>query len=219
MNYKILIADDHNLVRKGIKSMLLDHDPGWEIFEAENGVKAVLMASEINPDMVLMDFNMPKLDGLKAARQIRAEYPGIKIIMVTQHSDAGLVFDFQRAGTNAFINKNASDNDFLDTILKVKNGYRNSDIPDCHLFLSENTTDFHSSTREQRSLEENLSGREKEIFRLMISGVRPAQISERLCISPRTLDTHKLSIFRKCNVHSTQELLSLAYKEKLFAGE
>jgi two-component system, NarL family, response regulator NreC len=219
MNYKILIADDHALVRKGMKAMLLGHNPDWEIFEAENGIKAVMTVNEIGPDMVLMDFDMPKLDGLKAARQIREDCPGIKIIMVTQHSDAGLVFEFQRAGMHAFINKNASDSDFLSIILQVKSGHRYTHIPDYQIFLSEHTCGFSTLAGDSRSMESILSDREREIFRLMISGVRPAQISERLSISPRTLDTHKLSIFRKCKVHSTQELLSLAYKEKLFAGE
>jgi DNA-binding NarL/FixJ family response regulator len=219
MNYKILIADDHALVRKGMKAMLLAHDPDWKIFEAENGIKAVLAVNEIGPDMVLMDFDMPKLDGLKAARQIRDACPDIKIIMVTQHSDAGLVFDFQQAGTHAFINKNASDSDFLYIILQVKSGHRYTHIPDYQIFLSEHTCGFSTIPGDSRSLASKLSDREKEIFRLIVSGLRPAQISERLCISPRTLDTHKLSIFRKCKVHSTQELLSLAYKEKLFPVE
>jgi DNA-binding NarL/FixJ family response regulator len=169
--------------------------------------------------MVLMDFDMPKLDGVKAARQIRDACPGIKIIMVTQHSDAGLVFEFQRAGTHAFINKNASDSDFLYIILQVKSGHRYTHIPDYQIFLSEHTCGFSTLAGDSRSMESMLSDREREVFRLMISGIRPAQISERLCISPRTLDTHKVSIFRKCKVHSTQELLSLAYKEKLFAEE
>jgi two-component system, NarL family, response regulator NreC len=218
MDYKIMIVDDHILVRKGIKAILSEYNPGWELFEAENGVKAVLLAGKIQPDMVLMDFNMPKLDGLRAARQVISQCPGIKVIMVTQHSDAALIHDFERAGIRAFIHKNASDTVFMDILLKVKEGYRNSQIPDYRIFANDTPGQYLHGSCDQPIMD-SLSTREKEIFQLMTAGVRPAQISERLCISPRTLDTHKLSIFRKCNVHSTQELLSFAYKEKLFEVE
>ena len=85
MKVKILVADDHALIRKGVIAILTNHDPEWEVFEAENGIQAILKAGEIKPDIILMDYMMPKLDGINASIAIRKDLPDIKIIMVSNH--------------------------------------------------------------------------------------------------------------------------------------
>jgi DNA-binding NarL/FixJ family response regulator len=98
MKVKILVADDHALIRKGVISVLTRHDPEWEVFEAENGIQAIMVASDVKPDIILMDYMMPKLDGMNASIAIRKEVPGAKIILVSMDMSEDLIINMINAG-------------------------------------------------------------------------------------------------------------------------
>jgi DNA-binding NarL/FixJ family response regulator len=213
MNLKILLVDDHTLFRKGLKALLLHYHPGWEIREAENGVKAILEVSASRPDIVLMDYDMPKLDGLKAAGQIIRDNPGIRVIILSMHTEAEIIRRMSDFGVMGMVEKNAGDDELLQAIEQVKNGLRHFSLP-----IEEPLRSTASKKRKPGSQSVSgllaLSVREIEVFRGLVQGQHPAVIAETLSISPRTLDSHKTSIFRKCSVHSVPELIRFAYQNR-----
>ncbi len=214
MDLKILLVDDHTLFRKGLKALLQHYHPGWELREADNGVKAILEVSSNRPDIVLMDYDMPKLDGLKAASQILRDFPGIRVIIVSMHTEPEIIYRMAECGVAGMVEKNASDEELLQAISQVRKGLRYYSITIQEILggtLPQRKSKApHSSASGLLSLTE----REIEVFRKLIEGIQPSLIAESLAISPRTLDTHKTSIFRKCGVHSIPELIRFAYHHR-----
>jgi DNA-binding NarL/FixJ family response regulator len=212
MNLKVLLVDDHTLVRKGLRALLLSHYPGWEISEAENGVLAILACDAGRYDIVLMDHDMPKLDGLTAAKQIIRSNPGDRILMVSMHGEASLAEDLKEIGVLGIIHKNAGDKEFLVAIERIRGGLRYFPATE----NEDNSGSREKNTGSRRTAGRNglasLTSREAEIFRLLAAGKPPAAIASALSISSKTLDTHKMSIFRKCGVHSLQELVRFAFQ-------
>jgi DNA-binding NarL/FixJ family response regulator len=209
MNYKILLVDDHTLVRKGIKALLLSHYPDWEIQEADDGVQAILACASVKQDIVLMDYDMPKLDGLTAARQILKHSPGVRILMVSMHDGHELEERLQECGVMGIIHKNAGDGEFLHAINRVRQGIKHFPVNSRSEALSVSAV-FVRDKRKKTGLL-SLTSREAEVFRLLVTGRQPAAIAAALSISVKTLDTHKMSIFRKCGVHSIPELVRFAF--------
>ena len=210
MNYNVLLVDDHTLVRKGFKALLLTHFPNWQIREAENGVQAILTCSAVRQDIVLMDYDMPKLDGLSAARQILKESPGVRILMVSMHGDHELLEELRETGVMGIIYKNAGDEELLHAINRIRQGIKH--FPSSPGSNTPVFSSFAVRHNKKRTGLLSLTAREAEIFRLLVAGQKPAVIAATLSISVKTLDTHKMSIFRKCNVHSLPELLRFAFK-------
>jgi DNA-binding NarL/FixJ family response regulator len=202
MNYNVLLVDDHTLVRKGFKALLLSHYPSWEIREAENGVQAILACASARQDIVLMDYDMPKLDGLNAARQILKHSPGVRILMVSMHDGQDLTERLQESGVMGIIHKNAGVEDFLHAVNRIRQGIK--------YFPAGTRSD--SPALPALAVLLSLTAREAEIFRLLVAGKQPTIIAAMLSISIKTLDTHKMSIFRKCDVHSIPELLRFAFR-------
>ncbi|HPS73648.1 MAG TPA: response regulator transcription factor [Bacteroidales bacterium] len=212
MEYKIMIVDDHALVRKGIRALIEAHFPQWDIIESENGIQAIIAASTMGQGIILMDFDMPKLDGLTAAKQILKDNPGSRILMISMHQEQEISTRLETSGVMGLISKNATDNEFVEAIEKVRNGI--PFFPDRILAksqLPDGTWVFGEDCPQEEGLEA-LTLREKEIFRLLTEGMSPAVIAAKLFISIKTIDTHKMNIFKKCGVHSIPELLRYAYR-------
>lgn len=210
MNFKVLIVDDHTLVRKGFIALLLSHYPQWEIREAENGVQAILLCSTEKQDLVLMDYDMPKLNGIAAARHILKQSPQTRILLVTMHTLSDIARQLQGSGILGMISKDDRDEVFLEAIEKVRRGIRH--FPDDGSDQNPKGGELHGlhATRGQEGLD-SLTQREMEIFRMLASGRSSSSIADTLSISIKTLDTHKMSIFRKCGVHSIPDLVRFAY--------
>lgn len=212
---KVLLVDDHTLVRKGIRALLLAHFPSWEIREAGNGIQAILACSGEPYDLIFLDNDMPKLDGLSAARQILKSAPSTRILMVSMHPEEELAHRLKEAGVMGFVHKNAEDNEFLQAVAQVRKGipYFSNATPR----KSEGPSGQESSQDEDQAPEgmEALTTREAEIFRMLTSGRSPSDIARDLSISLKTLDTHRTNIFRKCGVHSLPDLVRYAYRHRL----
>lgn len=212
----ILIVDDHFIVRQGLKSMIAAVHPEWEIFEAENGIQAILVASRVKPNLILMDHMMPKLDGIKAASLINRDFPGSKIIMVTMSNPDDLLSVSIDAGVTLIISKDASNGEILETITKFANGIskvmaRNPGKPSGNKNKKIKTgkrPDRHTSSL-------LLTDRELEVVELMMKGFPLKRISDHLGISKRTVEGHKLKIMKKCNLHSSSELIRLVISNKI----
>jgi DNA-binding NarL/FixJ family response regulator len=211
---RILIADDHELVRRGLRSTLAEH-PGWEICgEASSGREALEVARRTRPDVAVLDFAMPDLNGLEAARRMRIELPDTEVLMLTMHETESLVREALAAGVRGFILKSDAGRllaDAIESLLQHKpffTGRVSQLILHGYLNPSDRTpTEETPATR--------LSPREREVVQLIAEGRSTKEVADRLTISPKTAETHRTNIMRKLNLHSVTELVRFAIRNKI----
>jgi DNA-binding NarL/FixJ family response regulator len=197
---RVLLVDDHPVVREGVRGYLARR-PGVEVIaEAADGVDAVRLARGLTPDVVLMDITLPRMDGIEATKQIARAAPQVKVILVTVHEDRDYVSEAMRAGARGYLLKDAPPADLAEAIERVHAGDA-----------------FHTSGTSRSLLEEarrpgaapagpSLSDREGEILRLLIDGLTNRGIAERLGLSARTVESHRLRLRRKLGARSAAEL-------------
>lgn len=209
---KVLLADDHALLRSGLTS-LLGEEMGIEVVgEAENGREAVQKVQELNPDIVLMDISMPVMNGMDAAKQIRRRNDKVKVLFMTVHDNDEYLFQAFEAGAVGYILKQAADSDLLNAIQVIARG---------EYFLYPSVT----KTIVQNYLERAASGavhgvdydplteREREILKLLAEGYNCREIAETLFISVKTVETHKSNIMGKLHLHKRPELVRYAIQK------
>ena len=211
---KVLLAEDHTIVRKGLRA-LLDRDIGIKIVgEAEDGREAVRKVEKLQPDVVVMDIAMPGLNGLEATRQIKKRFPGIKIIILTVHSNEEYVLQTLRAGASGYLVKKAAPADLIEAIHSVYKG--NSFLSPS---ISKTVIDEYIRQAETKSerdiIYEKLTNREREVFQLIIEGHKNREIANLLHVSIKTVETHKAHIMDKLNVSGTSELIRYCYDKGL----
>lgn len=213
----VLIVDDHSIVRQGMKSMLEAVHPEWKIHEAENGVQAILTALKVRPDLILMDYMMPKLDGIKAATAITRELPDSRIIMITMSNRDELLSGATEAGVKRLIAKDAPNEEILqniDDLLKEISKSQGKTGKKILRTIPKKTQGNKLPYNRTSSL--LLTDREMEVLDLLGKGFAVTRISEHLGISVRTVETHVFRILKKCNLHSTSDLIRLYLSDKLF---
>ena len=215
---KILIVDDHALLRNGLSAILKSHNPEWELHEAEDGVKAIVKAQEVNPDIILLDHHMPKLDGVKAANIIGKDRPESKIIMVSMDMSQETVIEMINAGVAGIVSKNSYEHELLQAIDKVQNGKRHLSESASQVVTSSIIEKKKSKKHSRNTKSKLLTDREMEILRLIVKGSSTPTIGQILAISTRTVSNHKASIFRKCRVKSTVELVRFAIRMKMISS-
>ena len=211
---KVLLAEDHTIVRKGLHS-LLEKEIGIEVVgEAEDGREAVRKAEKLQPDVVVMDIAMPGLNGLEATRQIKKRFPEMKIIILTVHANEEYVLQTLRAGASGYLVKKAAPGDLIEAIQAVYKG-------DSFLSPSISKTVIDEYIRQTETKSERdiiygkLTTREREVFQLIIEGHKNREIADLLYVSIKTVETHKAHIMDKLNVHSTAELIRYAMDKDL----
>lgn len=200
---KIILADDHPLMRDSIK-MHLENDPDIEVIgEANDGEEAVKLALALEPDVIIMDISMPKLNGLEATKQIKSQRPGITVLVLTVHSDTEHILKILEAGAAGYVTKNITGEKLLQTIRLILSGESvlSDDIMD-NLLVHALRYPLHSPLPVGG---EKLSSRELEILRLATMGKSNKQISQELDINLRTVKGHFVKIFSKLNVNSRTE--------------
>jgi two-component system, NarL family, response regulator NreC len=215
MKVKILVADDHALIRKGVISILTNHDPEWEVFEAENGIQAILKAGEIKPDIILMDYLMPKLDGVNASLAIRKDTPGAKIIMVTMDMSEERIISMINAGVMGIVPKDSPADELLNAIEEVNEGkhHMKGKIVD---LAYQQTLHRNPDRKRPKTYKNNIfSAREKEILASLVQGLSAQKIATKYSISKRTVETHKANIFKKSRSHSTASLIRYAITNRI----
>ena len=204
---KILIVDDHPVVREGIGAML-KHEPDFKIVgEAANGLEALEQARELSPDVILMDLRMPEMDGVEAITKIKEAKPEIKFIILTTYSDDEYIFKGIAAGARAYLLKDAPRDELFKAIRAVSRG--ESLIQPV---VASRVLDKLAELSRKNPGAETLSEREVEVLRLMAKGVSNSNIAEELSITQSTVKTHITSIFQKLNVTTRTEAVTTALK-------
>lgn len=206
---KILLADDHQLVRKGFRALLEELDFVEVTGEAANGQEVIgLLRRGVKADVILLDYEMPLLNGLDALEQIKRDFFGIKVILLTMLNQRELVQSAVEKGVNGFLFKNASLDELSEAIRRVARGES--------YFASEVTLTLLKPTHNpDQGLLRQLTGREIEVLRLVAQGYSSTEIGARLFISPRTADTHRNNLIQKLGVNGIAGLVQFAIKNKL----
>jgi NarL family two-component system response regulator LiaR len=204
---RVLIVDDHAVVRSGLRMFLLAFDDLELAGEASNGSEAVRMAAQLQPDVVLIDLIMPKMDGIQATREIKSRFPQIQVVALTSFADPSLMQDALQAGAISFLLKDVSASELANTIRSAHVGRA--------VLSPEVTQKLLHSTPRPPELQVDLTSREKEVLLQMLSGKSNAQIAADLVISLSTVKFHVSSILSKLGVKSRSEAVSHALQHHL----
>lgn len=212
---KILIADDHALVRTGIATLLQSYPEFVVVGEATDGNEAVEMTGKVQPDVVLVDLAMPKMNGIEATRQIRERYPNTKVLVLTMHENDEYIYQILKSGAGGYVLKDSSREELSSAIRAVARGEKFFSSR-----VSEIMVESFVKRREQLPVELSsadipLTKREKEILSLVAEGLTNQQIADKLFISPRTVDTHRTNIMQKLDLHDVASLVRYAMKHGL----
>lgn len=203
---RVLVVDDHAILRDGIRSLLERQEDIRVVGEATNGREAIERVQELAPDLVLMDVAMPEMDGLEATRQIKALYPQVRVLILTQHDDREYVEPMLRAGASGYVLKRSGGREVVSAIHQVfEHGVYLE--PSITRQVIEGLT--QPETKSPAS-EVELTGRETQVLRYLISGKSNKEIAHILGISPKTVSVHRSNLMVKLGVRSSVELLRYA---------
>jgi len=209
MSIKIVIADDHSIMREGLR-LLIEKEGDMEVIgEAENGRRAVEMAETLKPDIIVMDVSMPDLNGIEATRQIVGRIEGIKVIALSMHSGREFVMDMLQAGVSGYILKESCPEELARAIRLVASGKTCLDPEITNLAID---TAVHPQADREHPVAEELTRREREVLQLLAEGKTTKQIAGQLFLSTKTVDTHRRQIMKKINVDSLAELTKYAIR-------
>ena len=216
MSTRIILADDHGIMREGLRA-LLEKQPGIEVIaEAENGRTTVELSRELKPDVVIIDIAMPDLNGIEATRQIVAESPGVKVIALSMHSDRKFVREMLSAGASGYMLKDSAFEELDKAISTVNDNqtYLSPGIADTVVkdYLGKIVTDNSAASIA-------LTNREREVLQLFAEGKTTKQIASLLFVSIKTIETHRKQIMDKLGLNSIAELTKYAIREGLTSLE
>ncbi|HRP59257.1 MAG TPA: response regulator transcription factor [Vicingus sp.] len=204
---RVIIVDDHKMIRDGIKLMLKNNPEIKVVNEFDNGLDVIKYIDK-NPtsvDVVLMDISMPKLDGIAATRDIKSNHAGINILAITMHIEKSYIMDMMKAGASGYVLKESGASDLVEAIKTIAAGKQ--------FFSSEVSSVIVKSIIEEelkKHVRDIISDREKEVILLVAQGLSNNKIGEKMCLSPRTVESHRRNILQKLDVKNTAELIAYA---------
>lgn len=199
-NISVLVVDDHTLFRQGLRRLFESEDGFSIIGEASDGEEAIRMAKTLQPDIVLMDLSMPNLNGIEATLKIKRILPETDILLLTMHDTPFMQEEGQRMGASGYVLKRSADRELFEAIRTVRSGKP---------YFQSLASKPVEATAERPSYD-TLSRREKEILGMLANGVTNKEISEQLCISVNTVETHRKNIMKKLNIHNLSEIIKYA---------
>lgn len=209
---KVLLADDHKIVRDGLRNLLEKQQDITVAGEAEDGREALQLARKLSPDVVIMDIAMPDLNGIEATRQILSEIQNVKIVALSMHSDKRYVSEMLKAGASAYLLKDCAFEELITAIRTIMKG---------KIYLSPGIAGvviedyIRKGSKTDSSVFSLLSDREREVLQLMAEGRTTKEIAEHLYVSVKTVETHRTNIMTKLDIHSIAELTKYAIREGL----
>ncbi len=210
---RIVIAEDHQILRDGLKAILNASDDLKVVGEAEDGLEAIRRIQELEPDLALLDLSMPRMDGLSVIKEIKSRNPETKIVALTMHKDEEYVLEAFRSGANGYCIKSSGHNELKVAIRSVLSGktYVSPEISDKVL---EGYLETKRRIKEKSSWD-TLTQREREVLKLVGEGYRNKEIADYLCISVKTVEKHRANIMQKLDLHSASALTAYAIEKGL----
>ena len=209
MTTRLLLVDDHAVVRSGLR-MLLENQAGLEIVgEAGTGREALTLVKELQPNMVLMDIGLPDMSGIEVTRQIKQQWPGVSVVALTIHEDEEYFFKMLQAGVSGYVPKRAAPEELLTALQTAIDG-------DVYLYPSLAkllVKDYLSGEREVSGKVDGLTEREQEVLTQLAAGASNEEIALALTISSKTVNRHRENIMRKLNLHSRSDLVKYAIRK------
>ena len=207
---RILLADDHTLVRQGLRK-LLEERPDWEVIaEAGDGREAVRLAEQLKPDVAILDVAMPLLNGIEATRQITKRVPGTHVLVLSMHADEAYVTQILQAGATGYLLKDSADVDLLKAVDEAAHGRSFFSPAIARVMLDDYVRQLADKGVTDRY--ESLSAREREIFQLIAEAKTNKEIAALLGVSPSTVETHRAHIMEKLDLHSAAEIVLYAVR-------
>ncbi|NCC51807.1 MAG: response regulator transcription factor [Spartobacteria bacterium] len=213
---RILLADDHQIVRQGLRALIEKEKNMMLVAEASNGREAIRAARETNPDVTVMDISMPDLNGIEATRQLNAKQPHLKVIALSMHCDKRFTSAMLQGGARGFLLKECAYDELTEAIRAVNKG---------KLYLCRKITEMlahdyiHGIPAEQTSAIDLLTKRQREVLQLLAEGAGTRELAQRLCISSKTVETHRMEIMRRLGLFSIAQLTKYAVREGLTSPE
>lgn len=213
---RILIADDHELARRGIRALLESH-PGWEVCgEAKDGRETVELAASMKPDIVLLDIGMPNLNGLEAARQILTSSPEVAILILTMHDSDNVVREVLRAGARGYLLKSDAGRDLVAAVeaLQLQRTFFTTRVSQMVLdgYLDRQTRNVGVLSKDDDPVGDALTSREREVIQLLAEGKTSKEVAVTLNLSVKTAETHRTNLMRKLGLHSVADLTRYAVR-------
>ncbi|MCD9015899.1 response regulator transcription factor [Parachryseolinea silvisoli] len=203
MKIKVLLADDHAIVLEGLRAVLSAHD-GIEVCgEASNGEQVLQFLARQHADIIVLDINMPVMNGIKCAEKVKAKYPAVKILILTMYAQKSFLEEIIRIGIEGCLLKSNTGKELSDAIIRVMEGKSYFDLIQSFCTDENETTSF------------KLSDREIEIVKLLCEGLTSTQIAEKLFIADQTVKTHRKNILRKIGAHNTSQLVQFALNNRI----
>lgn len=211
---RLLIADDHEIVRKGLHSLLVER-PGWQVVaEAGNGRDAAEKVKQLKPDVIILDIAMPNLNGLEAARQILKDIPQAKILILTMHDTDHLIHDILDSGARGYVLKSDASRDLVSAVeaLQRNKTFFTSKVAQIVLdgYLKK-----RPQKREEETAKDRLTARQREIIQLLAEGKSSKEVATALNLSVKTAETHRANIMLRLNCHSISELVRYAIRNNI----
>lgn len=207
---RVLLADDHKILRKGVR-MLIDSQPDMEVVgEAKTGREAIEEARQLKPDIVVMDVSMPELNGIESTRQICGEMKNVKVVALSMHRDSVYVREILRAGASGYLVKDSEDDDLVKAIRAIHQGeaFLSPAISDAVL------TDYRRHVSNPVDL---LTSREREVLTMVADGKTNKEIATTLNLSVYTIESHRGSVMEKLNLHNTGDIVRFALRNGLIS--
>ena len=208
---RVLMVDDHAILREGLRALLGYYDDVEVVGEAQDGAESLVRVRELLPDVVLMDIAMPGMTGLEATRLIRAQFPETRVLILTQHEDPQYVLPLLQAGASGFVSKRALGTDLINAVRVVAKG-------ETFLYPTAATAvveEMRRRSRDAATAPESLTPRELEILKHIVAGQTNAQIAAALSISIKTVEWHRTNLMSKLDVHSVADLVRYAMEHDL----
>jgi DNA-binding NarL/FixJ family response regulator len=210
---KIVLAEDHKILREGLKSLLRGEDALEVIGEAEDGFQAIRCVEEYGPDLLLLDLSMPRMDGISAIKEIKSRFPETRVLALTIHESDDYILETFKSGADGYCLKEADRSELLSAIRTVLSGKR---------YISPGISDRvlegyleGRKTLKSTSSWDSLTEREKEIIKLIGEGYKNKEIADYLCISVKTVEKHRSNLMRKLDIHTASALATLAVEKGL----
>lgn len=216
---RILLADDHTLIRTGIATLLQTSRDFEVVGEAQDGEEAIEKTKQLRPDVIIIDLSMPKLSGIEATQIIKKEYPDVNVLVLTMHESEEYVYQILKSGAAGYVLKSAGKEELSAAIRAVVRGERFFS-PRVSQIMAEGYLRRVDATGEHAQGEDvPLTKREKEILTLVVKGLTNQQIADQLSISPRTVDTHRTNIMQKLDIHDVVNLVRYAIERGIVPAE